>query len=145
MEHRWNPRVTVAARVMTYDPQYGASVGMARDVSAGGMLVELDNGICPLNAPVTLLLRLDDLDGPVLRLPAMVARVDGNEIGLMFLEYNDQTALALHEWIEASHVEPNTRTTADIVIFPIAATKRSAERRTHPAKSSFSSDLQEMS
>lgn len=133
MEHRWNHRVTVAARVMIYDRHYGAAAGKVRDISAGGVRVELDRGLCPLNAPVTLLLLQEGLDGSALRLPAMVARASGAEIGLMFLEHDDCAAIALRDWIEASRLEPDARAIVDVALLSASVNERSADPRADAA------------
>ncbi len=96
MEHRWSARKSFQRSVVVDCPRMGpASVKMC-DVSLGGMFVETDRLLLPLDAPVFVAFNLahneqhDDF-----RLEAMVVRHAPAGAGLMFLDLETEILRAL--------------------------------------------------
>jgi hypothetical protein len=118
MEHRWNTRVEITAPAVIHHPREGSCIGIVRDASPGGVFIDLVNGACPLNSPVTLVLPIDRTD--MLEVPAMVVRVDPFGVGVMFLEHDDDVALALRRWVDRSRRALVDAQAMDSNRFPLA-------------------------
>lgn len=98
MEHRWNTRRPLTGEVIIECPRIGRVRAMMRDISVGGMFVEIRSGALPLNMPVMVGFRLParESEGGY-HLHAMIVRRSGRGAGLMFLDLGIGTAGALRE------------------------------------------------
>lgn len=87
-EHRWNERQATDHRVLIYVRPHGSRQARIRDVSSGGLFVELPP-CAPLsnNAHVELIfVRSANRVSRILRVPALVVRTTRSGAGLMFLD-----------------------------------------------------------
>jgi len=86
MEHRWNARSPISARVELRTPGGRCLSGRTRNVSPYGMYVETEAASLQPQAFVTVTLRGAQL--PPATLPALVVHRDRGGLGLMFADYD---------------------------------------------------------
>lgn len=87
MEHRLSNRTVCQRTVLIESPLSGPASAMARDVSPGGIFVEISGLHFRLNAPVWVTLNLPNSQcSEDFRIAAMVVRCDREGIALMFLD-----------------------------------------------------------
>lgn len=87
MEHRLSNRTVCQRTVLIESPLSGPASAMARDVSPGGIFVEISGLPFRLNAPVWVTLNLPNSQcSEDFRIAAMVVRCDREGIALMFLD-----------------------------------------------------------
>src|SRR5207247_10487748 len=82
MKHRWSTRKSVAGSVILECPRNRLVRAAMRDVSLGGMFVEMSSVVLPLNAPVSVVFDLStgDRRGSFC-LEAMIVRHTGDGVG----------------------------------------------------------------
>ena len=87
MEHRCSSRRPIAVDVVVECPRIGLVRAAMRDISLGGLFIETETVILPLDAPVSVVFDLPggERDGGYC-LRAMIVRHAPAGAGLMFLE-----------------------------------------------------------
>lgn len=91
MEHRWNRRQPLAGDVVLYHGEQSYPLCKARNISSGGMLLEMPMGILSQGVLVDL---IHNVPGEGRRrLRAQVIHRTGRYIGLMFLNDNAGTSI----------------------------------------------------
>ncbi len=86
MEHRWNRRQPLAGDVVLYHGEQSFPLCKVRNISSGGMLLEMPMGILPQGVLVDL---IHNVPGEGRRrLRAQVIHRRGRYIGLMFMDDN---------------------------------------------------------
>lgn len=130
MEHRLSTRIATEAQVTLYHHLIrGWAVGRVRDVSSDGALIELAGGSFPPNSPVTLVLHFHGTARrELLQIPAMVVRAEEGNIGVMYLEHDDDTARALRRLIDAFRISSHAREAPAAEITALPAPARIDER-----------------
>lgn len=87
MEHRWSARRPVTGNVVVECPRIGLVRAALRDVSLGGMCVETNAVVIPINAPVSVVFDLEsDEQREGYCLQAMVVRHTSRGAAIMFLD-----------------------------------------------------------
>ncbi len=99
MEHRWSARKLFERKVRIEGLRIGSTAVM-RDVSLGGLQIEIGLGLLPLNAPVHVAFNLASPEQQEqhndFRLEAMVVRhTPAGGAGLMFLQLDTDTIRSL--------------------------------------------------
>lgn len=100
MENRWSTRKPFTGSVIVESARLGRICGTLRDISLGGVLVDIANATLPLNAPVSVALNLctGDHRGDY-RLRATVVRRSPTAAGLLFHPLDTETVRSLRATI----------------------------------------------
>jgi c-di-GMP-binding flagellar brake protein YcgR len=87
LERRKYERTNSTVKVEIYHPSFGTYIGLAKDISAGGVQVNMENQICP---PIgtEVLVRFSKTFGAINEeaLPMRVMHHFRNGLGLMFIQ-----------------------------------------------------------
>lgn len=94
MEHRWSLRKTLQRPVLLSSPQHGTLSARMRDIGLGGMYVETDGPIPPLNALVSVSFGLGEWPHEFC-LRGLVVRRTASGAGIMFIETAPEVSAAL--------------------------------------------------
>ncbi len=86
MEHRWNRRQSLAGDVVLYYGEQSFPLCKVRNISSGGMLLEMPMGMLPQGVRVELIYNVPG-EGRR-RLRAQVIHSTGKYVGVMFMEDN---------------------------------------------------------
>ncbi len=110
MEHRWSARKQVPGSVVVECPRVGLVRAVLRDVSLGGMFIETNSAVLPLNAPVSVVF---DLTAKNHRggycLQGMVVRHKSNGAGIMFLDPEAEALRSMRESLYGQTQAGNAR------------------------------------
>lgn len=100
MEHRWSGRRFLGGEVNMNHPRYGVIRAMLRDISLGGMFVEVGRMELPVNTPVVVsfVLRNGGYSSHH-RLHAMVVRTAKDGAALMYLDSSADTIRPLRQML----------------------------------------------
>lgn len=94
VEHRWNHRYPIDVRLSLLVPGTGVLPARTRDISLGGVSVNVHGPAAVLrrNIPVNLIVHLRERESLVRHSPrALVVRVHEESAGLMFMEMDPET------------------------------------------------------
>ncbi len=95
-EQRWSVRQPIQLNVTLYHSVGRPIPGKVQDISFGGIYVETNEKIPPVNTPVALGFRYGDgSNDNYYRMSAIVIRSTGAGAGLMFEKYDDSTVESL--------------------------------------------------
>ncbi len=98
MEHRCSTRKPIAGDVIVECPRLGLVRTAMRDISLGGLFVETDAAVLPLNAPVSVVFDLPAGErGGGYCMQAMIVRHAPTGVGLMFLEPDADVIRSMRE------------------------------------------------
>ena len=109
VEHRWNSRRPLAAKVILSSAVFGPKWARIRDIGAGGARVEIQDVVLPANLHVELIFIGNERG--VLRLhrvPALIVWTSSNVAGLMFYEIGPPTVIAVLNDLWASGTADGT-------------------------------------
>lgn len=100
MEHRWSMRRFLGGNVTVSHPRYGLLRATLRDISLGGMFIELNRVELPVNTSVAVSFVLQDgARTSHHRLHAMVVRSTANSAALMYLDSSADTIRPLRQML----------------------------------------------
>jgi len=107
MEHRYTERKPLRVPVVVSCPRLGLVRGCSTDLGLGGMFVQTDCVVMPLNAPVSVSFQ-PQADNPLVCFEArgMVVHQHANGFGLMFDELPAACRDALRGLMEAPREPP---------------------------------------
>jgi hypothetical protein len=89
MERRWGVRRPVEVEVLIDNQPACTLQGRVDNISIGGLFVKTEASSLRMNAPVELVLSIDEAGNKhVYRLPAVVVRQANGGVGLMFDQYD---------------------------------------------------------
>ncbi len=115
MEHRWNPRRLVTAKVILSSAAFGPKWARIEDIGAGGACVEVEGATLPANLHVEVIFIWNE--GGVLqirRVPALIVWTSSNLAGLMFYEIGPPIVVAVMNALAARDRVMDTDRPADI-------------------------------
>ncbi len=113
MEHRCSTRRPVTADVIIECPRLGLVRTTMRDINLGGLFVETDAVVLPLNAPVSVVFNLPTGAGDSgYCLQAMIVRHAPTGAGLMFLEPDQVAIRSMYETLYGRTVAGMSRRAA---------------------------------
>jgi hypothetical protein len=98
MERRWTTRMPAKLNVDLYFQSMEVVNCQTRDVSFGGVFLELHQWVPPMEASVELVFRLGEANNyRKYRIPAKVVRSTGEGVGIMFRDFDAAAFRSLRE------------------------------------------------
>lgn len=98
MERRWTTRTPARLNVDLYFQSMEVVNCQTRDVSFGGVFLELYQWVPPMEASVDLVFRLGEANNyRKYRIPAKVVRATGEGVGIMFRDFDAAAFRSLRE------------------------------------------------